>query len=253
MSSYRPPRFLERILEWALPTGLSGQGTLGDLGEEFERRALVSPLSARLWYAGQTASLVTYRVFTGNGTESAGGSSALLMDLRWSFRTILKHPGFSLGVVGVLGLGLGANTAVFSVADGTLQNTSYSNDPDRTVAIWPEQTFSFGQLETYRDEQGVYDALGGYVEYAFAVQDTAGGSHRQLCLPCRLGRQKRGTRPRGVDRGRTSWTRRRSRGPGRGHGHHRGRCAHLPWRQGRTDGTSSLRPYRIESDSPAKW
>jgi len=200
MSGYRPPRFLERILEWALPTGLSGQGTLGDLAEEFERRALESPLLARLWYAGQTASLVTYRIFTGSGAESAGGTSALMMDLRWSFRTILKHPGFSLGVVGVLGLGLGANTAVFSVADGTLQNTSWWSDPDRTVAIWPELTFSFGQLETYQDEQGVYDALGGYVEYAFAVQEPDGESQsvngvlitpelfRQLAVQPSLGR-----------------------------------------------------------------
>ena len=67
MSGYRPPRWLEWVLEWALPVGLSGQGTLGDLAEEFERRALVSSLRARLWYAGQTASIVRYRVFSRSG------------------------------------------------------------------------------------------------------------------------------------------------------------------------------------------
>ena len=54
MSGYHPPRWLERILAWALPAGLSGQGTLGDLAEEFERRAIESPLRARAWYAAQT-------------------------------------------------------------------------------------------------------------------------------------------------------------------------------------------------------
>jgi len=140
MSGFRPPRWLERILEWAVPAGLSGQGTLGDLAEGFEKRALESPGRARLWYAAQTASVVSYRMLTGSGTESSTSNSNLLMDLRWSVRSILKHPGFAFGVVAVLGLGLGANAAVFSVVDGTLRNTSWWGEPDRTVAIWPPRT-----------------------------------------------------------------------------------------------------------------
>ncbi len=99
MSGYRPPRWLEKTLEWAVPRGLSGQGTLGDLAEEFERQALESPLRARLWYARQTVSIVGYRIFTGSGSEGSSSDSDLLMDLRWSLRKILKHPGFSFGVV----------------------------------------------------------------------------------------------------------------------------------------------------------
>ena len=137
MSGYKPPRFFERILEWALPRGLSGQGTLGDLAEGFEARALESPARAWVWYVTQTASIVVYRLFTGSGTESAATNSDLLMDIRWSFRTFLKRPGFSLGVVAVLGLGLGTIAAVYSVVDGTIKNTSWWSDPDRTVAIWP--------------------------------------------------------------------------------------------------------------------
>ncbi len=62
MSGHSPPRWLERILEWALPAGLSGQGTLGDLAEGFERRALEAPLRARFWYAAQTVSIVLFRL-----------------------------------------------------------------------------------------------------------------------------------------------------------------------------------------------
>lgn len=40
MSGYTPPRWLERIVEWALPAGLSGQSALGDLaGQSVFRRS----------------------------------------------------------------------------------------------------------------------------------------------------------------------------------------------------------------------
>ena len=136
MSGHRPPRWLERVLERALPSGLAGQGALGDLAEGFERRALNSPVWARLWYAGQTASIVTYRMLTGEGIPSTS-SSNLLMDVRWTLRSILRNPVFSFGVVAALGLGLGANAAVFSVVDGTFRNTSWWSDAESTVAIRP--------------------------------------------------------------------------------------------------------------------
>jgi predicted permease len=167
---------LERIAEWALPAGLSGQGTLGDLAEEFQRRAAASPLRARVWYAGQTASIVAYRVFTGSGSDSRDGGSDLLMDVRWSFRLVLKHPGFAMGVVLVLGLGLGANLAVFSVVDGTFRNTSWWGEPDRTVGVWPERMWSFGMMEMYREEQTAYRSLGGYAEFAWALRYADGSS-----------------------------------------------------------------------------
>ena len=94
MSSFMgPPRLLERIAERALPSGLSGQGTLGDLAEEFQRREADSRLRARMWYAGQVTSIVAYRVFTGSGADTQKTHSDLLMDARWAFRLILKHPG----------------------------------------------------------------------------------------------------------------------------------------------------------------
>ncbi len=176
MSGYNPPRWLERVLEWALPAGLSGQGTLGDLAEGFERRALHSPFRARFWYAKQAASIVCYRIFSRDVTQTSRSRFDVCADIRWSARSIRRHPGFSFAVVAVLGLGLGANVAVFSVIDGTLQNTSWWSDPEATVAIWPGHRFSYGQLEMYGEEQTAYRTVGGYVELAFAVRTADGES-----------------------------------------------------------------------------
>ena len=169
----KPPRILERLLELVLPPGLSGEGTLGDLAEEYARRAGRAPVGARLWYAGQVLSLVGYRLTTGGGSTVAGRSD-LVTDLRWSFRALLRHPAFSLGVTGVLALGLGASTAVFSVVDGTLRNAGAWSAPERTVAIWPDSRFSYGQLQLYRDEQSVYRTVGGYLELAYSVRTSDG-------------------------------------------------------------------------------
>ena len=193
MSGYNPPppRWLERMLERVLPAGLSGQGTLGDLAEEFERRALASPLRARVWYAGQTASLMARALLTGRRANSAFGRSDLLMDLRWSFRSIRKNPLFALGVIAVLGLGLGANAAVFSVVDGTFRNTSWWRDADATVAVWPGRDFSQGELDLYSRNQAVYQALGGWGEMAFAVrtQETESESVNGVMITPELFRQ----------------------------------------------------------------
>ncbi len=98
------------------------------------------------------------------------------MDVRWAFRLILKHPGFALGVVAVLGLGLGANVAVYSVVDGTFRNTSWWNAPDRTLSVWPERKWSFGMMELYRENEHAFRSLGGYVEAAYALRTPRDGS-----------------------------------------------------------------------------
>jgi predicted permease len=171
----RPPRWLESLLERVLPEGLSGEATLGDLAEEYERRAARSPVRARLWYVTQAASLLGYRAVSGSGTDS-GSSSALVVDLRWSLRSMARHPGFALGVIAVLGLGFGANTAVFSVVDGTVANASWWSAPERTLTVWPGRNWSFGQLELMQEEQAAFRTLGQYTESAFALEGADGTS-----------------------------------------------------------------------------
>src|SRR5436305_9954821 len=54
-------------------------------------------------------------------------------DLRYGWRMLLKHKGFTLVAVLSLGLGIGANTALFSVVDAVLLKTLPVAEPERLV------------------------------------------------------------------------------------------------------------------------
>ena len=57
-------------------------------------------------------------------------------DLRFTFRLLAKNPGFATAAVLALALGIGPNTAIFSVLYGSVLAPLPYTDPDRLVAIW---------------------------------------------------------------------------------------------------------------------
>ena len=92
----------------------------------------------------------------------------LIQDGRYSMRAFIKSPGFAAIAIVTLALGIGANTAIFSVIDAAFFAPYGVKEPERLVRLWgqdlkrniPQLGFSVPKYELIRDQQTTFEALG---------------------------------------------------------------------------------------------
>src|SRR5690348_4355737 len=95
----------------------------------------------------------------------------LPMELKFALRSLRKNGGFTILAVLVLALGVGANTAIFTVINSVLLRPLGYRDPDRIVRIgntWRDRGASMGNLSApdffdLHRQATVFDALSMYV------------------------------------------------------------------------------------------
>jgi putative ABC transport system permease protein len=117
-------------------------------------------------------------------------------DVRYALRTMRRSPGFSAVAALTLAIGIGANTAVFSITHAVLLRPPPYREPDRLVAIWDRITREQGMsklfvqyrdLERWKEQSRTFEQLAG-VTWATANRIMTGhGTPRNvLAIPATL-------------------------------------------------------------------
>ncbi len=112
--------------------------------------------------------------------------NTLLQDLRYALRTFLRNPAFFLFAVVVLALGIGANTAIFSVAYNILLRPLPYRDAGSLVMVWedasaygfPQDTPAPGNFASWKAQNNVFTGMAALDNQNFTL--TGAGNPEQF-------------------------------------------------------------------------
>jgi predicted permease len=93
----------------------------------------------------------------------------LRQDLRYAMRTLARTPGFTAVAVLTIALGIGANTAIFSVVHGVILKALPFEEPDRIVRIDPGKVFNMEMLDRLEQRNRAFTTVSGYLGDVFTL------------------------------------------------------------------------------------
>src|SRR6266568_3264775 len=111
------------------------------------------------------------------------GLDVLGRDLRFGARLLRRNPAFSTIALLTLALGIGANTAIFSLVNAWILKPLPYPEPDRLVYLWgtlaqhpqARTDVSGGDFEDWRAANHVFEELSAFKQYNFALNGTGDG------------------------------------------------------------------------------
>ena len=103
-----------------------------------------------------------------------------MQDIRFAFRTLRNSPGFTLVVMATLGLGIGINTAIFSLVNGVLLRPLPYTEPDQVMTLWeanqqldiPQDQVAAGTYRDWVEQSESFASLGAYSFQTFVIGGT---------------------------------------------------------------------------------
>ena len=222
----RPPRWARRLARWGLPEEVAGP-LVGDLEERWAARVRPrrGPLLADLWFWWQAltvrrralrrswrrlravrAAATSSHSFRAPSVPPSGTLPMILDDLRLALRRLVKNPAFTFVAILSLALGIGANTAMFSVVNSFLLRELPLEDPGRVVELYTSDsggalyaTSSYPDLVDLRREVGAFEGVVGSRSFLARLERAgeaevvfgelvSGDFFRVLGVPMALGR-----------------------------------------------------------------
>src|ERR1051326_4847601 len=110
----------------------------------------------------------------------------LFQDVRFALRTLWTNRGFALIAVAALALGVGANSAIFSVVNAVVLRPLPYKDPERLVALWvslnqkgfEELEVSAPEFTDFRTRASVFEQVAAY--YAGGFNMTGAGEPERI-------------------------------------------------------------------------
>ncbi|HYP29038.1 MAG TPA: ABC transporter permease [Blastocatellia bacterium] len=111
---------------------------------------------------------------------------SLIQDIRYGIRLLAGKPGFTAVAAIALALGIGANTAIFSVVNKVLLNPLPYKDPDRIMMVWEENAKSGYPIDTpspanfisWKEQNQVFEDMAAFDDATFSL--TGGGEPEKI-------------------------------------------------------------------------